>query len=97
MSRSKIPSIIHSEDQTEFWKQICVFGFTWKSMKKFYEDTLPGKLEAAESIEMLRAIESSFNFKLLKSDVKMCSVDTVEDLKFVETLMKNDPLYLKGY
>jgi 3-deoxy-manno-octulosonate cytidylyltransferase (CMP-KDO synthetase) len=88
MSRSKIPSSFHSENEVRYWKQICVFAFTWKSMKQFYESFDQSPLETSESIELLRAIENSMNFRVVISSAQMISVDTPEDLQQAELLMK---------
>jgi 3-deoxy-manno-octulosonate cytidylyltransferase (CMP-KDO synthetase) len=92
MSRSKIPSSYHSEHEVKYWKQICVFAFTWNSMSRFYSDLDQGILESAESIELLRAIENSMSFKVVQSSVKMVSVDTPQDLKEAELAMTEDSL-----
>ena len=95
MSRSKIPSSDHSEVEVQYWKQICVFAFTWRSMTRFYQELELGTLEAAESIELIRAIENSMNFKVVESTARMISVDTPEDLINAEELMKEDSLSKK--
>lgn len=92
MSRSKIPSSNHSELDVKYWKQICVFAYTWSSMTRFYEILEPGMLEMAESIELLRAIENSMHFRVVQSSAKMVSVDTLEDLQLAEVLMKSDSI-----
>ena len=35
MSRSPIPSTIHEEKRTTWWKQVCIMPFRWHFMKKF--------------------------------------------------------------
>lgn len=95
MSRSKIPSSNHSEIEVQYWKQICIFAFTWRSMTRFYQDLELGTLEAAESIELIRAIENSMRFKVVESDAQMISVDTPEDLINAETMMRADSLSKK--
>ena len=50
----------------------------------------------SESIDMMRLIENSYKVKLVLSKYETYSVDTEEDLKFVEEKMKNDTLY-KSY
>ena len=65
-------------------------------MHKFYRGLNQGPLETSESIELLRAIENSMNFRVVKSSVQMLSVDTPEDLHQAELLMKIDSLW-KNY
>ncbi len=95
MSRSKIPSSNHSELEVKYWKQICVFAFTWGSMIRFYETLNQGTLEMAESIELLRAIENYMHFQVVQSTANMVSVDTFEDLQYAEVLMKSDSISKK--
>jgi 3-deoxy-manno-octulosonate cytidylyltransferase (CMP-KDO synthetase) len=95
MSRSKIPSSNHSELEVKYWKQICVFAFTWSSMTRFYQSLVQGTLEMAESIELLRAIENHMQFRVIQSSAKMISVDTLEDLQLAELLMKSDSISKK--
>lgn len=95
MSRSKIPSSNHSEIEVQYWKQICIFAFTWRSMSRFYQDLELSTLEAAESIELIRAIENSMSFKVIESDAQMISVDTPVDLINAEHMMKADKLSKK--
>jgi 3-deoxy-manno-octulosonate cytidylyltransferase (CMP-KDO synthetase) len=90
MSRSKIPSSFHSEIEVKYWKQICVFAFTWSSMTRFYKNLGKGELEMAESIELLRGIENSMRFRVVQSSAQMISVDTEEDLQQAELLMQRD-------
>ena len=61
-------------------------------MIRFYESHKQGILESAESIELLRAIENSMNFKVIQSSAKMVSVDTPQDLEHAEIMMKKDSL-----
>ena len=56
-------------------------------------------LEAIESVDMLRVIENGYKIKMIYSQCETYSVDTKEDLIFVEDKLKSDPLvrhYLKN-
>jgi len=52
-------------------------------------------LELQESVEMIRAIQHGYKVKMVPSPYSSKSVDTNEDRKAVEVLMKNDTLYSK--
>jgi flagellar biosynthesis protein FliQ len=52
----------------------------------------PTPLERAESIDMLRAIEHGRPVRLVEIEEDTHAVDTAEDLRLVESLMKDDPL-----
>ena len=56
--------------------------------------TYPEKLKI-ESIDMLRVLEHGCKVKMVLADFRTYSVDTPEDLRFVEGLMQNDPLAAK--
>jgi|GEM_PF-5922636 len=52
-------------------------------------------LERAESIDMLRIIEHGGRIRRVETQVETHAVDTPEDLRLFELLMKDDPLLLK--
>lgn len=75
------------------YKQVCVIPF-----KRFflleYSRMKPTPLEQAESVDMLRILEHGYKVKLVESKYDTHAVDTKEDLRMVELLMKTDKLYL---
>ena len=77
--------------QFPVYKQVCVISFR-KEFLLDYSGLEPTPLEQAESIDMLRAIEYGFPIRLVKTDAVTYSVDTLEDLERVETLLNSDPL-----
>ena len=93
MSRAPIPSNDHQEERTKWWKQVCIMPFRWHFMKKFNHDLAPTPLELQESIEMIRALQHGYKVRMVPSPYVSKSVDTDEDRKIAETLMKNDPVY----
>ena len=95
MSRAPIPSIDHSEEQTTWWKQVCIMPFRWHFMKKFNHELTPTPLELQESIEMIRALQHGYKVRMVPSPYKSKSVDTEEDRLEVEGIMKNDKVYQK--
>lgn len=92
-SRAPIPSNIRTDDIPRL-KQVCVFAFRYKDLLEFYK-LEPTRLELAESIEMLRIIEHGKLIRLIRTNHKTKSVDTEEDRKIVEEIMKNDGVYKK--
>lgn len=93
MSRSSIPSIVHQEKKTIWWKQVCIMPFRWHFMKKFNHELEPTPLELQESIEMLRAIQYGYKVKMVESKYTTKSVDTDEDRLAAEKIMINDKVY----
>lgn len=84
-SRSVIPN--SSNRIQEYYKQVCVIAFTRNALKQF-ESLTPTSLEKAESIDMFRFLEHGVKVKMVKTNTSTHSVDTQEDLKLVEKLMK---------
>src|SRR5262245_37442662 len=91
-SRSPIPTLDFANvEQGAAFKQVCVIPFRREFLHEFAR--LPQTpLERAESIDMLRLIESGRRVRMAPTDTDTHAVDTVEDLRLVESLMKDDPL-----
>lgn len=91
-SRAPIPSIEFSADvKIPFYKQVCVIPFRGEFLQKFTK-LAPTPLERAESIDMLRAVEHGELVRLVETEIETHAVDTPEDLRLVEKLMKDDLL-----
>ena len=94
-SREPIPSWKKGATEVPMFKQVCIISFRRNFLFKFSQLD-PTPLEIVESVDMLRAIEHGYKVKMLITDFETYSVDTPEDLHFVEGKMINDPL-LKFY
>ena len=90
-SREPIPSRKKYDDEITAFKQVCVMPFKRDTLLK-YLALSPMPLEIIESVDMNRFLEHGIKLKMVKTDYKSYSVDTSEDLKFVEEVMKNDLL-----
>lgn len=94
-SREPIPSRKKGAGEITMLKQVCIISFRKDFLIEF--NRLPQTtLEIAESIDMLRALESGYRVKMVATKYETYSIDTIEDLKRVEGLMVNDPL-IKTY
>jgi 3-deoxy-manno-octulosonate cytidylyltransferase (CMP-KDO synthetase) len=94
-SRAPIPDGAFARDAAgvspPVFKQVCVIPFRRDFLREFAR--LPQTpLERAESIDMLRAIEHGRPVRLVEIGEDTHAVDTAEDLRLVESLMKDDPL-----
>ena len=99
-SRSPIPDLGPSHDFTDdrhtpVFKQVCVIPFRRDFLREFAR-LPPTPLERAESVDMLRAVEHGLRVRLVETTAATHAVDTPEDLRLVESLLKDDPL-LKRY
>jgi 3-deoxy-manno-octulosonate cytidylyltransferase (CMP-KDO synthetase) len=94
-SRAPIPTLDSAGvERGEAFKQVCVIPFRHEFLREFTR--LPQTpLERAESIDMLRAVENGARVRMAPTEVDTHAVDTAEDLRLVESLMKDDPLVLR--
>lgn len=91
-SRSPIPALDFARaSRPPVFKQVCVIPFRRDFLRKFAA-LAPTPLEQIESIDMLRAIEHGARIRLVETASETYAVDTPDDLKLVEKLMRNDPL-----
>src|SRR5437588_11930833 len=91
-SRSPIPAgNFDGGDRPPLFKQVCVIPFRRDFLREFAQLS-PTPLERAESIDMLRVLEHGGRVRLIETQVDTHAVDTLEDLRLVETLMNDDPL-----
>ena len=89
-SRAPIPATDRLSEVSIF-KQVCVIPFRRDFLREYARHS-PTPLEQAESIDMLRVIENGGRVNLVETEVRTHAVDTVGDLRLVESLMKDDPL-----
>lgn len=80
-TRSKVPQI-------EMRKQVCVIPFRRDFLIE-YTRMAPTPLEIAESIDMMRVLEHGLKVKMVPTRHDTRAVDTPEDLKLVERLMRS--------
>lgn len=73
------------------YKQVCIIPFRRDFLLQFNNlESTP--LEKAESVDMLRVLENGYKVQMVPSDYPTYSVDTIQDLRLVERLMRNDRL-----
>lgn len=90
-SREPIPSLKKGATKVPMLKQVCIIPFRRDYLLQFNAmNEMP--LEIYESVDMLRILEHGGKVRMVKSDAKTFSVDTIADLEHVRSLMMNDPL-----
>lgn len=90
-SREPIPSRWKNQEASYGYKQVCVIPFRRDFLLKYIELN-PTPLEILESVDMLRVLEHGFDVRMVPTEFQVFSVDTPEDLRKVDQLMKDDPL-----
>jgi 3-deoxy-manno-octulosonate cytidylyltransferase (CMP-KDO synthetase) len=90
-SREPIPSRKKGVLDVPMLKQVCIIPFRRDYLIKFLE--MPQTpLEQYESVDMMRIIEHGDKVKMIYSKYDTYSVDTPEDLAWVQQCMVNDTL-----
>ncbi len=101
-SRAPIPSADFTRDSSSgagvsslagvpVFKQVCVIPFRRECLREFAR-LPPTPLERAESIDMLRLVGHGLPVRMVETEEETHAVDTPEDLRRVERMMRNDPL-----
>jgi 3-deoxy-manno-octulosonate cytidylyltransferase (CMP-KDO synthetase) len=87
-SREQIPSPWKMDVTNHIFKQVCCIPFRRDFLDLFnsLEETA---LERFESIDMLRLLEHGYKVRMVRTDEKAYSVDTVSDAKRVEQFIRS--------
>ncbi len=86
-SREPIPSQWKLPNEAIMRKQVCIIPFRRDFLSKF--NLLPETpIERLESIDMMRALEHGYGVKMIPADGDTQAVDTIQDAKIVEELIK---------
>ena len=94
-SREPIPSLKKGSNKHYMKKQVCIIPFQRDFLLEFNNMT-PTILEEIESVDMMRVLENGYNVKLVHTDFDSKAVDTIQDLRAVEEIMKQD-MIVKEY
>lgn len=88
MSRLALPGVKGAESPKTFYKQVCIYAFTYDELKAFGTKGEKTNLEKYEDIEILRFLEMGFKIKMVKTSTVSLAVDVPEDIARVEQAMK---------
>lgn len=87
LSRSPIPSNRRFDSGVPMWRQLGIILFRRDALI-CYSQLEPTPLEIIESVDMNRFIEHGYSIKLVEATHPTKAVDTAEDLRDVERLMR---------
>jgi len=91
MSREAIPSPWRGTADLPMYMQVGIIGFRRDALLRF--NGMPeSRLEQIESIDMNRVLEAGGRIHMVATERRTIGVDTPEELKAVEELMRSDPL-----
>jgi 3-deoxy-manno-octulosonate cytidylyltransferase (CMP-KDO synthetase) len=94
-SRSPIP-YLRETCNVQFYKQSGIMAFR-KDFLHLYSRLPPTPLEVAESVDMLRILEYDYKILGIPTTQVSIGVDIPEDVKIVETILKEDDTQSKLY
>jgi 3-deoxy-manno-octulosonate cytidylyltransferase (CMP-KDO synthetase) len=72
-----------------FWRHIGIYGYQRNFLLKFCQIP-PSRLEKAEKLEQLRAMENGYRIKIIENQFSSLSVDSPEDIIKVEKLLEEE-------
>jgi 3-deoxy-manno-octulosonate cytidylyltransferase (CMP-KDO synthetase) len=87
-SRATIPHM-RNEGHAECLLHVGVYGYQREALLELAA-LPPGKLEQAESLEQLRALENGYRIRVLQAAKPSIGVDTPEDLERVSRLIEEE-------
>lgn len=86
-SRSLIPYPRNKPEWLKVYKHVGIYAYRRSFLLK-YAALRPTPLERVEGLEQLRVLENGYKIKVLESDFQGIGVDTPEDLKEVNKIIK---------
>lgn len=84
MSRMAIPGVKGRTDRPDYYKQVCIYTFTFEELKAFGERVHKTYLESFEDIEILRFLEMGYKIKMVETSGASLAVDVPDDVIAVE-------------
>jgi 3-deoxy-manno-octulosonate cytidylyltransferase (CMP-KDO synthetase) len=97
-SREPIPSKRKYQGRLPMWKQLGIILFE-RDLLLEYINMSPTPMEIIESVDMNRLLEHGRKIKMVRTGFRSYGVDIPDDLQYVESLLRKDPLvqkYLKA-
>jgi 3-deoxy-manno-octulosonate cytidylyltransferase (CMP-KDO synthetase) len=93
-SRHPIPFYREQGQEAVHFKHLGFYAYR-KSFLKIFTSLPEGRLEAAEKLEQLRALENGFRIRVVETTHDSPEVDTPEDIARVEVLIEQAPMTRK--
>jgi 3-deoxy-manno-octulosonate cytidylyltransferase (CMP-KDO synthetase) len=84
MSRRALPGTKSGTPCEAYYKQVCIYGFSYGELKTFGEHNGKTRLESYEDIEILRFLELGYKVRMVELSGSSLAVDVPEDVQIVE-------------
>ncbi len=88
ISRALVPGAKKNNQNIQYHKQVCIYAFNKRQLKKFFSTKKKSETESIEDIEILRFFDLNEKIKMIKLNSNSVSVDEISDIKKVERLLK---------
>ena len=88
ISRALVPGTKKKNKNINYFKQVCIYAFNKKQLKKFHLKRRKSIIEKIEDIEILRFFEMDEKIKMVKLNSNSVAVDEMRDVKKAEKLLK---------
>jgi 3-deoxy-manno-octulosonate cytidylyltransferase (CMP-KDO synthetase) len=85
-SHSPIPYYRDTGSEPVFFKHLGFYAYPLRFLKQF-ASLPPGKLESAEKLEQLRALEYGYRIKVVETAYDSPEIDTLEDAEKLEKIL----------
>lgn len=87
ISRALVPGKKKNSQKIQYHKQVCIYAFNKKQLKKFYSMKRKSETESFEDIEILRFFDLNEKIKMVKLNSQSIAVDEIADVKKAEKLL----------
>tara|TARA_B100001564_G_C20526671_1_gene617726 strand:+ start:118 stop:849 length:732 start_codon:yes stop_codon:yes gene_type:complete len=87
ISRALVPGKKKNSQKIQYYKQVCIYAFNKKQLKKFYSMKRKSEIESFEDIEILRFFDLNEKIKMVKLNSNSVAVDEIADVKKAEKLL----------
>jgi 3-deoxy-manno-octulosonate cytidylyltransferase (CMP-KDO synthetase) len=87
ISRALVPGKKNINQKIQYHKQVCIYAFNKKQLKKFYSMKKKSETENFEDIEILRFFDLNEKIKMVKLNSNSVAVDEIADVKKAEKLL----------
>ena len=87
MSRALIPGTKNPRKRINYYKQVCIYAFNKKELKKFNSKKKKSETENIEDIEILRFFDLNIKVKMIRLNSNSIAVDEKSDIKKIEAVL----------
>ena len=74
------PSGVGSDAGPDYLHHLGVYAFRYEALGAFAHALPPGRLEALEGLEQMRALEAGWRIRVVRAREEPFGIDTLEDL-----------------